>query len=100
MLLLLQMLQLEEGDHRYDIVGKFITDYFVKDKRLEDDKPVHIGDGVTVAAGAIVNIDVILYAIVGGLPVKKIKYRTVPEQIMQHEQLIYPKRLHLEKIVR
>lgn len=36
---------------------------------------VHIGDGVVIAAGAIVSKDVSDYAIVGGVPAKIIKYR-------------------------
>lgn len=94
------------GNHRYDVVGKYITDYSAKDKKLEDDEPVHIGndvwigtnvtilkgvnigDGAIVAAGALVNKDVPPYAIVGGLPAKVLKYRFTPEQIIQHEQIL------------
>ncbi|WP_156291273.1 CatB-related O-acetyltransferase [Oceanobacillus salinisoli] len=38
-------------------------------------KGVTIGDGAIIAAGAVVNKDVEPYAIVGGVPAKRIKYR-------------------------
>lgn len=40
---------------------------------------VHIGNGVVVAAGAVVTKDVPDYAIVGGVPAKVIRYRTDKE---------------------
>jgi acetyltransferase-like isoleucine patch superfamily enzyme len=42
---------------------------------------VNIGDGVVVAAGAVVTADVPPYAIVGGVPAKLLRFRFSPEQI-------------------
>lgn len=44
---------------------------------------VHIGDGAVLAAGAVVVNDVEPYAIVGGVPAKKIKLRFSPEMVQQ-----------------
>jgi len=38
-------------------------------------KGTNIGDGAIIAAGAVVNKDVESYSIVGGVPIKHIKYR-------------------------
>lgn len=45
--------------------------------------PCRIGDGAVIAAGALVVKDVEPYAIVGGVPAQKIKYRIEPEKINQ-----------------
>jgi acetyltransferase-like isoleucine patch superfamily enzyme len=39
---------------------------------------IHIGNGAVIAAGAIVTKDIPDYAIVGGVPAKVLKYRTIP----------------------
>lgn len=72
------------GDHRFDIVGKYMDEITDADKRPEDDIAVNIEDdvwiganatilkGVTlskgciVAAGSLVNKSVPPYTIVGG----------------------------------
>lgn len=96
------------GDHSTHLIGKFMADYQIKDKRPTDDLPVkiaddvwigtgaiilkgtHIGRGAIVAAGAIVTKDVPPYAIVAGVPAKVLKYRWSVEEILQHERLLYP----------
>jgi acetyltransferase-like isoleucine patch superfamily enzyme len=93
------------GDHRIDVVGKFIIDS--KDKLPENDAAVVIGDdvwvganvtilkGVTigrgsvVAAGAVVTRSCSPYSIIGGIPARVIKKRFTLEQILQHEKVLY-----------
>lgn len=95
------------GDHRTDIIGKFIID--IDEKIPENDKPVIIEDdvwaganitilkGVTIgrgsiiAAGALVTKSCPPYSIIGGVPAKIIKYRFNVNEILEHEKLLYPK---------
>ena len=50
---------------------------------------VRIGKGAVVAMGAVVVSDVAPYAIVGGVPAKKIRSRfTSPEQISKHDLML------------
>ena len=94
------------GNHRIDIVGKYMTEIINKDKLPENDveivveddvwigagsiilKGVRIGHGSVVAAGSIVTKDVPPYAIVGGNPAKVIKYRFTENEIIEHEKHI------------
>lgn len=90
------------GNHRIDIIGKYIFNVDESQKTNENDKDVIIEDdvwigcnvtilkGVTiqrgaVVAGSIVTKSVPPYAIVAGNPAKVIKYRFDAEQIVQHE---------------
>lgn len=50
---------------------------------------VKIGRGSIVAAGAVVNKNVLPYSIVGGVPAKFIKFKWTIDEIMQHESLLY-----------
>lgn len=95
------------GDHRIDIIGKYIIDVTAKDKLPENDQPVvieddcwiganvtilkgvTIGRGSVVAAGAVVTKSCEPYSIIGGVPAKLIKMRFTPEQIIEHEKLLY-----------
>ena len=105
------------GNHRYDIVGKWITDYKEGDKRPTDDEPVYIEDdcwiasnvvilkGVTigrgsiVAAGAIVNKSIPPYSIVGGIPAKVLKFRwDHVEDILNHEKILYTENPGLHRL--
>lgn len=47
---------------------------------------VHIGDGAVIGAGAVVTKNVMPYEIVGGIPAKRIKWRTDPETIQFLEE--------------
>lgn len=104
------------GNHRYDIVGKWITDYKNEDKRPSDDEPVHIEDdcwigsnviilkGVTIGRGSIVAAGAVVikscppYAILGGVPAKILKFRWEKvDDILQHELLLYPESSRLSK---
>ncbi|MBM6545748.1 CatB-related O-acetyltransferase [Janibacter sp. YIM B02568] len=92
------------GNHRYDIVGRFIDSIGDDEKRPEDDPGVVIEDdvwvggnatilgGVTVgrgsiiAASAVVTKDVPRYSIVGGNPARVIRARFTAGQIEEHER--------------
>lgn len=92
------------GDHRVDVVGKYMTEVKSADKLPENDLPivltgdnwiganatilkgVTIGEGAVVAAGALVNHNVPPYAIVGGVPAKVIKYRFCDEDLIRHKE--------------
>ena len=96
------------GDHRIDIVGRFMTDITNADKSPEQDQPVvievdvwcganvtilkgvTIGRGSVVAAGAVVTKSCPPYSIIGGVPAKILKNRFTPEQIVRHEEALYP----------
>jgi acetyltransferase-like isoleucine patch superfamily enzyme len=99
---------IQGGNHRVDVVGRFMDTITEAEKRPEDDRDVIIGDdvwigaraivlhgvtigrGAVVAAGAVVTKGVPPYAIVGGVPARIIKYRFEPETIKRHEALLYP----------
>lgn len=94
------------GDHRMDVVGKFIMDS--NEKLPENDAPViveddvwaganitilkgvTIGRGCVIAAGAVVNRTMPPYSIIGGVPARVLKRRFTIEQILEHERLLYP----------
>lgn len=92
------------GDHRIDIVGKYIIDVTDDEKLPDQDLPVTIEDecwlganvtilkGVTlgrgsvVAAGAVVTKSFPPYSVIGGVPAKLIRMRFTPEEIQEHER--------------
>lgn len=94
------------GDHRTDIVGKYMYQVTDREKRPEDDcdviieddvwiganttilKGVTIGHGSIIAAGALVTKNVAPYSIVGGVPARFIRTRFSPEEIEQHEKAL------------
>ena len=95
------------GDHRIDILGKYITDVTVEEKFVDGvnvyDQPVVIEDGVwcganvtilkgvtigrgsVVAAGAVVTKSFPPYSIIGGIPAKLVKMRFTEEEIKKNE---------------
>jgi maltose O-acetyltransferase len=97
------------GDHRFDIVGRYIDSITDSEKLPENDqdivfegdnwigmnvtilKGVTIGRGAIIAAGAVVIKNVPPYAICGGVPGKMIKKRFTKEQIIEHEISLYGK---------
>lgn len=91
------------GDHRIDLIGKYIIDVTVDEKLPENDMPVvveddvwcganvtilkgvTIGRGSVVAAGAVVTKSFPPYSIIGGVPAKLLKMRFTDDQIKEHE---------------
>ena len=94
------------GDHRIDLVGRYIIDVTDEEKLPDQDAPViieddvwaganvtilkgvSIGKGCVIAAGAVVTKSFPPYCIIGGVPAKLIKMRFTPEQIEEHERLL------------
>ena len=94
------------GDHRVDIVGRFVDTVRDDEKLPENDqdvifegdnwigmnstilKGVTIGRGCIVAAGAVVNKSTPPYSIVGGVPAKVLKMRFSDEGIIAHEEIL------------
>ena len=94
------------GDHRTDIIGKYMLCVTDAEKRPEDDqdviieddvwiganatilKGVTVGRGSVVAAGAVMTKSCPPYSIVGGVPARVLKTRFTPEQICQHEKML------------
>jgi len=50
----------------------------------------HIGRGAIIAAGAVVKNNIPPYAIVEGNPCKVIAFRFTPDEIIEHEEKLYP----------
>lgn len=94
------------GDHRTDIIGRYMDTINESEKLPENDMPieiegdnwiganvtilkgVRIGKGAIIAAGSVVNKDVPPYACVGGVPAKILKYRFTPEEQKRHEEML------------
>lgn len=57
----------------------------------------YIGRGAVVGAGSIVNKDIPPYAIVVGVPAKIVGVKFSIEQILKHEQILYPENKRFSK---
>ena len=107
-------LRVHTGNHAR-VVGKFVGQITEKDKLKGYDKDVvveedvwiganvtllagvTVGRGSTIAAGAVVNKDIPPYCVAGGVPAKVIKFYWSIDQIMEHEQHLYPEDERLKK---
>jgi acetyltransferase-like isoleucine patch superfamily enzyme len=96
------------GNHTTIYLGRFMKDVGNAVKRPEDDRGVVIEDdvwvgtraiilhGVTVARGAIVAAGAVVtrsvppYSVVVGMPAKVIRFRWGVDQILRHEEDLYP----------
>lgn len=101
------------GDHRIDIIGIPIIDSNDKlpgndqDVIIEEDvwtganviilKGVTIGRGSVIAAGAVVNRSCAPYSIIGGIPAKVLRYRFSVNEVIEHEEKLYPPHLRYTK---
>ena len=97
------------GNHRVDVIGKYMDAVTEDEKAEQDDEPVvlsgdnwiganavvlkgvTVGQGAVIAAGAIVTKDVPAYSIVAGNPAKVIRMRFTNEQIQEHQRLMNQK---------
>ena len=61
---------------------------------------VHVGRGAVIGSGSVVRTNVPPYAIVVGNPAKIVGFSFTPEQIVEHEKVLYPEneRLQLDKL--
>lgn len=94
------------GNHRIDMVGRYMDSVSDDEKRPEDDqdvvlkgdnwiganaiilKGVTIGEGAIIAAGAVVTKDVNPYTIVAGNPAKVIRDRFTLNDIERHKEIL------------
>lgn len=90
------------GNHRTDVVGRYMTEIKASEKRLEDDRDiifegdnwiganslilagVTIGRGSVVAGGAVVTQSIPPFSIWGGVPARCISSRFNDEELEEH----------------
>lgn len=92
------------GDHRFDIIGRYMFDIKENEKLPKNDAPViiendvwiganvtilkgcHIGEGAIIGAGTIINTNVAPYSIIVGAKPRKIYKRWSDADIKKHKE--------------
>lgn len=95
------------GNHRIDMIGRYMKDIKLEEKKPADDKDIYIeddvwvgagaiilqgvniGKGSVIGAGAVINKDVKPYSIVVGTPSQKTLQRFSEDEIKKHEKILY-----------
>jgi maltose O-acetyltransferase len=103
------------GNHRIDVVGRFMTSIREEEKRPEDDHEVaieddvsvgtravilsgvRIGRGAVVGAGAVVTKSVLPYGTAVGNPARVRRFRWDVDTIIEHERCPYPEDRRLKR---
>lgn len=101
------------GGHNIKVIGCFMTDVYEKTGNedlgviIEDEvwigsramilRGVTIGRGAVIGAAALVNKSVPPYAIVGGNPAKVLRFRFGVDDILKHEEILYPANARLKR---
>ena len=102
------------GNHRIDVMGKFMSQVTDNEKLPENDLGVvieddvwigtraivlggvTIGRGAVIGAGAVVTKSIPPYAIAAGSPARVLRYRFSKENIIEHEKMLYPEETRLQ----
>lgn len=92
----------EEDKKRLDPEGKQDRDVIIEEdvwlgSNVTLLTGVHIGRGAIVAAGTVVRVKIPPYAIVAGNPAKVVGFRFTPEQIEEHEKILYEEKERLPR---